>query len=87
MCLMVILTPILKNDEDGRAWHLSEWEVSLASSIYMLGVMGGNFAMGIIADTYGRKRPFFGVIPALILLQVFGIFCWSVHSFLGINHV
>ncbi|CBY23045.1 unnamed protein product [Oikopleura dioica] len=82
MCLMVILTPILKNDEDGRAWHLSEWEVSLASSIYMLGVMGGNFAMGIIADTYGRKRPFFGVIPALILLQVFGIFCWSVHSFL-----
>ena len=78
---MVILTPILKNEE--WPWHLSELQVSLASSIYMLGVMGGNFVMGVIADTYGRKRPYFAVIPLLIVLQVFGTLCWSVNSFLG----
>merc|ERR1712037_864018 len=45
MCLMVILTPILTDENDGRPWHLSEWEVSLASSIYMLGV-GRQFCNG-----------------------------------------
>ncbi|CAG5096818.1 Oidioi.mRNA.OKI2018_I69.XSR.g14795.t1.cds [Oikopleura dioica] len=85
MCLMVILTPILKNEE--WPWHLSELQVSLASSIYMLGVMGGNFVMGIVADTYGRKRPYFAVLPLLIILQVFGTLCWSVNSFLAFRLV
>jgi len=73
MCLLVVLEPRL-TPLDSSYIHLTKEECSKATSIFQLGVLIGNLIIGSVTDTFGRKRPFFTLVPTHILLQFIGTF-------------
>ncbi|XP_052815175.1 solute carrier family 22 member 13-like isoform X1 [Mya arenaria] len=47
-----------------------EWISSTITSIQMAGIFVGNIACGQVADLIGRKKPFFGAILTLVVLNI-----------------
>ena len=70
MCMMPVLTPYLKEQQ---TWSMSDTETAQASSIFMFGVALGNILIGPVTDKKGRKIAYFGLIPAIVALQVWNL--------------
>ena len=69
MCLMVPLGPLLLDKDNGSWFFESTTEKDMASSIYMFGVMLGNIIIGPITDKFGRRKPYFALVPLRTLIQ------------------
>ena len=59
---------------DNSYIYLTDSECTKASSIFQLGVLFGNIFIGPVTDAFGRKLPFFSLVPATILTQVLGCY-------------
>ena len=68
---------VLKNQ-----WHLSADQGSLAVSIWVFGMLVGAITFGYLADRFGRKRLFLGMLLWYACFSVATILAWNFESFL-----
>lgn len=68
--------------KDPKALHLTDQQVGLSATCYLLGAVGGALMFGYGTDRFGRKKLFFQTLALYVCATAATAFSWSFASYI-----
>ncbi len=67
--------------KDPRALHLTDAQVGLSATFYLVGAVAGALAFGYLTDRFGRRKLFFLTLALYVLATAGTAFSWNAGSY------